>query len=144
MDYGEYGGIVYVDGSEMYGNCDQTIGNVIRDGDIGGLTSIAESGDSIYNTVCHSVIGDKDSGIIICLRGVEIYGIFLYIDGQLTECVECTEKDGVIEIKGDYLEPITIRILRDLISIECSFVDVAGRKWAGLSGYMMGNGFEAW
>jgi len=87
----------------------------------------------------HVIVGDRNSGFIVCLRENRIGAI---LDSKTLEPVD-REDDVYVKITDDE-DDVYVKITDDgednMISV--SFTDPLGRKWEGVSGFMMGERWE--
>jgi len=108
MAYSEWGGWVWVNDRLRWDLCDIRLPN--------------------SSMTYHVIVGDQNSGFIVCLRENRIGAI---LDSKTLEPVD-REDDVYVKITDDGED--------NMISV--SFTDPLGRKWEGVSGFMMGERWE--
>lgn len=154
MAYSNWGGKVWCDGVARHENCDNTPQQVLD-----GTTYthylqhyLKDKGEKAMESIYlmyHAILGDADSGILVCLYKEFPSAVFI-LDGEVVSEVE-DYKEGV-----DWWEEMYLARTINGIDVEwegnpwnderviCTFTDVKGRKWRGLSGYCIGEGYEDW
>lgn len=144
MAYSNWGAKVRLDGRPMYGNCDVTPEQVMAGKHYTHylehylVGKKEEYRPNRVNEMYHAVVGDAKSTVLVCLYKYLCADIVVFVDGEPEPRVSC-KSEGVQEISG-----VTIEWEQGENSIICRFADKLGRKWHGESGYMFGEGHEAW
>lgn len=153
MAYSNWGAEVWCDGNAMHQNCDVTPQMVIdNETYVHYLQHYISTADGAINelgNMYHAVVGDKDSGVLVCLYKAYPGPIFIIKDGTaLFHKPWDSDFDWHEEMEANIELPNGIAISLngnfDPMRISCNFTDATGRKWSAVSGYLIGEGHRMW
>jgi len=125
MAYSNWGGWVWADGVLREDLCDNTPVRAVggEEYEAWALHFTRQHGDEPSRQLYHAVVGDRNSGIVVCLYKSRIGAI---LDSETLRPVEYED----------------LRVVEGENNILVSFVDRLGRKWKGISGFEIGRGWE--
>ena len=158
MAYSNWGGEVWCNGKALPQNCDVTPKQVLKglhyddymqhyirkrgaDGEWVDLEEI----DNMF----HAVVGDTKSGVLVALYKNAPRKIWAVDSGRGLHEVpfewEWIDPDGPEDVIVNFGQvEISLEYCWEPSTINCSFTDGKGRKWRGLSGYCIGEGWQEW
>lgn len=160
MAYSNWGAEVYVDGEPRHENCDATPLQVLRQEEryrhylehyILKPWKEGEKRDPLAE-MYHAVVGDAKSGLLVAIR--KSYPSHLWTltnEGEaIQECPLPTDdlyndwydSEGFMLPVGD--TEVELWPSQEPECAHCQFVDVIGRIWVAISGYLIGEGHQPW
>ena len=148
MAYGNWGAEVYCDKVPKHINCDTTVQQVLENNKQYQICLEHYLKNRIRSDItkdmCHAIVGDKDSTIIVLLYKSGIRGI-LSAKLERVDIPECEDwyDYGEIKLTVDDI-PITLDSTEDPEGIVCQFTDKKDRQWYAKSAYCYGEGHNEW
>jgi len=154
MAYSNYEGFVEVNGKELPNNIDATPKNVLSEKEsykpfLRYYLEVPEENRKQLDLMYHAVVGDKDSGVLVCLYKTYVDQIYIIKDDGSVEPVD----QNILDKLGEILDEIARDMSSRLYTIEingcvikfnrshfpsyvvCRMVDKLGRKWNAHSRY---------
>lgn len=154
MAYSNWGARVHCDGAPMPECCDQNLSDILGKTPKGnmwyGILSRMENPDNfMLNSMCHAIVGDPESGILVMLYKSHCEGIYEIVNSpigfpmlyEIEGSFDCYDEDKTRSYEG-----IGVSFVGDddPESISVTFTDRKNRRWNAISGYCIGEGHEDW
>lgn len=150
MAYGNWGGKVWCDGQACHDACDTTPERLLTKQpgyETYWLHYIqAPDKETLLQGMYHAVIGDAEAGVLVLLYKNYLSHVLQLVDGKWVDVELPESRDEEAEFSPIPVGGIFISwcIDFDPAAVHVEFTDAKGRKWRGLSGYGVGEGFEDW
>ena len=144
MAYGNWGGKVWVDGVPLHDHCDITPAMVLEDKRYAHyLQHYAKPPQETQfplHKMYHAIVGDQAAGVLVCLYKCWIATV---IQLDPFEEVKPRIEDVDLVFTTNSIE-ISYKFRHDPERGIVEFTDKDGRKWKGIAGYGLGEGYEKW